>query len=242
MGEAALWGFIAASSLLVGAGIAFRFNLSARVVGLVMAFGIGTLISSVSFELVVPALQEVEVGEVALGLLVGSLVFFVGDLLIDRIGGHGRKNPEGSEGGSGTGIVLGTVLDGIPESAVLGIAIAAGEGVSAALVAAIWISNLPESLGSSVALLKSGMDKGKVLMMWVAIVGVSALSSALGYLIVDKSGTLTGALVSAFAAGALLTMIADEMAPEAFKKSGKLTGVVVTFGFILAVGLTGLDM
>lgn len=242
MGEAALWGLIAASSLLVGAGVAFYFNLSRKVVGLIMAFGLGTLISSVSFELVVPALQDAEIGEVALGLLAGSLVFFVGDLLIDRVGGHGRKDPDGAEGGSGTGIVLGTVLDGIPESAVLGIAIAAGEGVSAALVAAIWISNFPESVGSTVGLLKSGMDKGKIFMMWVAIVGVSALSAALGYLIVDKSGTLTGALVSAFAAGALLTMMFDEMAPQAFKKGGKITGVIVVLGFILAVGLTGLDM
>ncbi|MGI9539031.1 MAG: ZIP family metal transporter [Miltoncostaeaceae bacterium] len=242
MGEAALWGFIGASSLLVGAAVAFRFTLSRSAVGLIMAFGIGTLIAAISFELVVPALQDVAVGEVALGLLAGAGVFFVGDLLIDRLGGGDRKGGEPDEEGSGTGIVLGTVLDGIPESAVLGMAIATGEGVSVALVGAIWLSNFPESLGSTVGLLKSGMSKTRVFLMWLAIVAISAISAALGYLIVTESSTLTGALVSAFAAGALLTMVADEMAPQAYRKAGKTTGILVTLGFILAVALTSLDI
>ena len=241
MGEAALWGLIAASSLLVGAGVAFYFDPNRKVVGLIMAFGVGTLISSISFELVVPAGQEAEIGQVALALLAGAAVFFVGDSLIDRIGGHGRKDPDGAEGSSGTGIVLGTVLDGIPESAVLGMSVATGDSVSVALVAAIWLSNFPESLGSTVALLKGGMSRGKVFVMWLAIVAVCVLSAAIGYLIVSESSKVTGALVSAFAAGALLTMISDEMAPQAYKKGGRLAGIFVTLGFVLAVGLSSLE-
>ena len=239
--EAAIVGLIGASSLLVGAGVSFAFKLSRVLVGLIMAFGVGTLIASLSFELVVPAMESAEVWQVGVALSVGSLTFFIGDMLIGRIGGKKRKSPDGDEeGGSGLGIVLGTVLDGIPESATLGMSLASGGGVSVALLAAIWISNFPESLGSSVNLTKSGMSRGKILLMWLGIVLVSALSSAIGYVIIVNSSTLTGAFVSAFAAGALLTMIADEMAPEAFGRSSLYTGLATTAGFILAVFLTSL--
>ena len=125
MGEAALWGLVAASSLLVGAGVALAFDISSRWVGLIMGFGVGALISSVAFELVVPSIDASSVGATSIGLLLGALVFFAGDWLIDRGGGERRKDAEGEqEGGSGTSIVLGTVLDGIPESMVLGMSIA----------------------------------------------------------------------------------------------------------------------
>ena len=207
-----------------------------------MAFGVGTLIASLSFELVVPAIQSSDVAHVALALMIGSLTFFAGDMVISRIGGSKRKSPKGAEeGGSGLGIVLGTVLDGVPESATLGMSLASGGGVSVALLAAIWISNFPESLGSTVNLAKSGMSRWKIRAMWASIVAVSALSAAVGYAIINASSTRTGAFVEAFAAGALLTMIADEMAPEAFGRSSLYTGLATAAGFVLAVFLTSFE-
>lgn len=266
MGEAAFWGLVGASSLLVAAEVAFRFRLSSFVVGLIMAFGVGTLIASVSFELIAPAIQDASTWQVGLALMAGALVFFVGDRLIARQGGENRKrvddkvgsdgetapasstprtkqddDEQESEGGSGKGIVLGTVLDGIPESAVLGMSLVSGSGVSVALLAAIWISNFPESLGSTVNLVKSRMAKSRIRLMWLAIVLISAAAAGIGYLIVDASSSRTGALVEAFAAGALLTMIADEMAPEAFKRSQIYAGLATTGGFVLAVLLTTLE-
>ena len=91
-------------------------------------------------------------------------------------------------------------------------------------------------------MLNSGKEKRSIRLIWWGIVAASAVAAAIGFAIVTASSTKTGALVEAFAAGSLLTMIADEMAPEAFKKSGKLTGLITTFGFILAVGLTSLDI
>jgi ZIP family zinc transporter len=240
--EAAFWGLVGASALVVGAEVAFAFRLSKMTIGLIMAFGVGALISSIAFELVAPALQSTSTARVSLGLLIGALTFFIGDMLIDRLGGSKRKSPDGpEEGSSGLGIVLGTVLDGIPESAVLGMSLATGDGVSVALLSAIWISNFPEALGATVGLDKSGTSRRSIRLMWWGIVLVSGLSAAVGYAVVSGSSDKTGAFVQAFAAGALLTMIADEMAPEAYSRAAVLTGIATTLGFILAVFLASLE-
>ena len=245
MAEAALWGFVGASSLIIAAELAFAFRFSKLVVGLIMAFGVGALISSVAFELVVPALEDAAGWKVALSMAAGSLVFFVGDRLIASMGGNDRKDPEkdveDQDGGDGLGIVLGTVLDGIPESAVLGMSLVGGAGVSIALLAGIWVSNFPESLGSTVNLTKSGWAKSRIRLMWWGIAIVSALAAAIGFIIVDSSDMLSGALVSAFAAGALLTMIADEMAPEAYERSQIYAGLATVAGFTFALWLTSLE-
>ena len=242
--EAAFWGFIGASALVIGAEVAFAFKLSRMFIGLIMAFGIGTLVSSISFELVEESLEVSEGWLVGLGLAVGAVVFFLGDRAIARMGGSGRKNPDGAEeggGDSGLGIALGSALDGIPETAALGISLAAGGGVSLPLLVAIWVSNFPESLGSSVNMLKAGRPKNWVRGLWWGIVALSTVSAALGYWVISNTDTATGAFVQAFAAGALLTMIVDEMAPEAFGKSALFAGLATTAGFILAVFLTTLE-
>ena len=242
MAEAALWGVIGASALIVGAEVAFGFKLSRMTIGLIMAFGVGALISAVSFELVAPAIETAEVWQVAVGLGLGSATFFIGDRLIAKLGGSNRKSKDGeSDDDSGLGIVLGTVLDGIPESAVLGMSLVGGGGVSFALLAGIWISNFPEALASTVNLSKAGMAKGKIRLMWLAILVLSGVAAALGFLIVDSISSRTGALVEAFAAGSLLTMIADEMAPEAFERSAIYAGLATVAGFALAVFLTSLE-
>jgi ZIP family zinc transporter len=261
MGEAAFWGAVGASALVVGAELAFAFRLSRMVIGLIMAFGVGALISSVSFELVGPALEDATAWKVALGLAAGSLTFFLGDRAIAKIGGSDRKSPDGGEpsnddaeatddsddqkdgddDGGGLGIVLGTVLDGVPESAVLGMSLVGGASVSVSLLAGIWISNFPESLGSTVNMVTSGWTKGKIRLMWWGIVAISAVSAGIGFLVVENSSLLSGVFVEAFAAGALLTMIADEMAPEAFDRSKIYAGLATVAGFALAVWLTSLE-
>ncbi len=242
MAEAAFWGFVGASALIVGAEVAFGFKLSRMTIGLIMAFGVGALISAVSFELVAPAIETAEVWQVAVGLGLGSATFFIGDRLIAKMGGSNRKSKDGeSDDDSGLGIVLGTVLDGIPESAVLGMSLVGGGGVSFALLAGIWISNFPEALASTVNLSKAGMAKGKIRLMWLAILVVSGVAAALGFAIVNNISSRTGALVEAFAAGSLLTMIADEMAPEAYERSAIYAGLATVAGFALAVVLTSLE-
>lgn len=241
--EAAFWGFIGASALMLGAEVAFRFNLSRMTIGLIMAFGIGAMISAIAFELVVPAMEAADGWLVALSVLLGAGVFFLGDRAVANLGGSKRKNPDAQDeggGDSGMGIALGSVLDGVPESAALGMSLVGG-AVSPALLASIWLSNFPESLGSSVNMLKSGRSKKWVRLLWFSIALVSAVSAAVGYAVVNGTDALTGAVVQAFAAGALLAMVVDEMAPEAFGKSRLYTGLATSAGFVLALFLTSLE-
>jgi ZIP family zinc transporter len=234
--EGALWGFIGASALIVAAEVAFRFTLRAMTVGLIMAFGVGTLISSIAFELVEPALDLAD-GPLVLviGLLAGSIVFFLGDRAVTNMGGT-RRRTRGSEegGGTGLGIVLGTILDGIPESLVLGMSLVTLGGVSPALLMAIWVSNFPESLGATVDMRTAGRTTAWIRGAWWAIAAVSAAAAAIGQVMLTATDEATGAMVQAFAAGALLTMIADEMAPEAFGRSHLYTGLATTAGFVAA--------
>jgi zinc transporter, ZIP family len=237
------WGTLAASSLVIGAIIALRFHLSLRVIGLIMGFGAGVLISALSFDLVEEAVQKSSGdGWVAAGVFAGCGVFFGGDRLIAGLGGGQRKDAEGSqEGDSPLAIVLGTVLDGIPESMVIGLTIFEGGAVGAAYLAAVFISNLPEAISSTSGLVTSGWATSRILWMWIAIALISGVASLLGYALFQDSAPGTIAFVLAFAAGAILTMLAQTMMPEAYEHGGKLVGVVTTLGFAVAFTIHSLD-
>ena len=231
------WGLLAGSSLVVGAVIAFLFHLPLRVIGLIMGFGAGVLISAVAFDLVDEAVEKsLGNGWTAAGLFAGCLVFFAGDQLIDRLGGSGHEDPTGEEkgGGSPLSIVLGTVLDGIPESMVIGLAIYEGGAVGAAYLAAVFISNVPESISATSGLLASGWNKSRVLWMWIGIAVISGLSSLAGYALFQDASPDVNAFILTFAAGAILTMLANTMMPEGFEHGGKWVGVMVTLGFAVA--------
>jgi ZIP family zinc transporter len=243
MGAAFGWGTLAASSLVIGAVVAIVLHISLRVIGLIMAFGSGVLISAVSFDLVEEAVGKSSGhGWVVGGLFAGCLVFFGGDRLIDHLGGSQRKDPSGDQaGGSALSIVLGSVLDGIPESMVIGLTIFEGGAVGAAYLAAVFISNLPESISSTSGLLSSSWKKSRILWMWIAIALVSGLASLAGYGLFQNSSPGVVAFVLAFAAGAILTMLAETMMPEAYEHGGKLVGVVTTLGFAVAFTIHLLD-
>jgi ZIP family zinc transporter len=240
MAEAAFWTFVASSSLLVGVAVAFILRPGRRVIGLVMAFGSGAMISAVSFELVEDALETDELVRVALGMACGAIAFFVGDLLIDRLGGAHRKRSSGEQQqGSPLAIVLGATLDGIPESFIVGLSLIAGGGVSASFVAATFLSNLPESMAATTGLQAAGWPRARIWLLWLSVVAVSVLAGMVGYAIFRDQSESTGAMVKGFAAGALLTMLADTMMPEAFENAGRLVGLFTVAGFVAALAIAG---
>ena len=236
--EAAFWGLVTAGSLWVGAALAV-LRPPARVIGLAMAFGAGALIAAVAYELVLDAVAT-DVQLAALGFACGSLVFYVGDLLIDRRGGAGRKSMSGEHqlAGSANAIVLGTVLDGIPESFVLGASLAQEGVIPTAVVVGVFVSNVPEALSGTSGLLQAGWAKSRVFAMWSGVVAVSAASTVLGYTLLDSMGTDGGAFVTAFAAGAVLVMLADTLMPEAFELGGREAGLLTALGFAIGFGLS----
>jgi ZIP family zinc transporter len=175
MGAAFGWGTLAASSLVIGAVVAILFRIGLRAIGLIMGFGAGVLISAVAFDLVEEAASKsTGHGWLVGGFFAGCLVFSGGDRLIDRLGGGSRKDASGSqESNSSLSIVLGTVLDGVPESMVIGLTIFEGGAIGAAYLAAVFLSNLPESISSTSGLLASGWHKSRILWMWIGIALVS---------------------------------------------------------------------
>jgi ZIP family zinc transporter len=233
--EAAFWAFVAASSLIVGALVAFAVSVGDRPLGLIMGFGSGVLISAVAYDLVEEAVSVSANGlAVGGGFIAGALVFFVGDSIIDR-----RVAARGLESG-GIAIVLGAILDGIPESIVIGASLLAGDQVSAAVVVAVFLSNVPESLSATAELVQAGHARARVLALWVVVALASTAAAALGYAALGNASGDAIATVQAFAAGAILTMLADEMIPEAFERAGhrKLVGLVTALGFGLAAALS----
>jgi ZIP family zinc transporter len=239
--QAAVWGFVAASALPIGALVAMRTTLSTRTVGAIMAFGAGTLISAVTFELVEQAFDRADLWPVVAGLGLGAVAFTAGDAALVRAGGRRHRDGSGDAGGdAGLTIALGAVVDGVPESLVLGISLASGGAISTTFLIAVFISNLPESLASTRGMLDAGHPRGRVLLLWLVVALVSAVVAAIG-------ATLDGldqgivALVQSFAAGALLALIADSLLPDAYREAGLRTGLFVVLGFALAFGLTAFD-
>jgi ZIP family zinc transporter len=238
VGEAFFWGALGASALLVGALVAYVSRPGKRIIAVVMGFGAGLLIGSVSFELIDEALKTTDVAWVGAMTLVGAGVFTAGDWYLNRRGGGERKDVAGAQAsGQPVAIVLGSVLDGIPESFVLGLTVLQG-GVSVALLAGIVLSNLPEGMASSSGLRIAGWARSRVLWMWLLVIAASAVSAAVGYAVLDPSEPSAGALIEAFAAGALLAMVADTMLPDAFIVEGAFTGSLVVAGFALSLVLS----
>jgi ZIP family zinc transporter len=239
MGAALGWGALAASSLVIGALLAFVRKWPGRQVGVVLAFGAGALISAVSFELAQEGIEVGDAGSTGLGLGAGALTYFVLDGLIGRRFQTGRGRRGRAAGSSaGPALALGAFLDGIPEQMVLGIGIASGEGASPSLLMAIFVSNLPEAIGSAADMRDAGTSQSAILRLWAAVAAICVLATLLGFAAADSASGNVRAAIDGFAAGALLVMLIDSMIPEARKQSGRVAGLVTTLGFALAAGLS----
>jgi ZIP family zinc transporter len=234
--EAILWGGLAAGSLLIGYYLATR-DPSPRSVGLIMGVGAGALVAAIAYELV----PESVLGGwgMALAFAAGALAFFVGDRAVDGRGGQERKDiAGGSAGGSGAAIFIGTLLDNVPESIILGMSLALGGAINLAFLVAVFISNLPEGVAGSINLEAAGRPRHRVIWMWFLLVGISAVCAGLGYRLIGWLPAADGRVAQAFAAGAMLTMLADAMMPEAFEHGGKTVGLFTALGFLMAAILS----
>jgi zinc transporter, ZIP family len=228
-GEALAWGALAASSLVIGALIGLARAWPRQAVGLVLGFGAGALISAVSFELAQEGVHLGGTTAVAIGLGVGALTYYAAaGLLASRMGGAS----------AGTALALGAFLDGIPEQLVLGIGIASGDGVSVGLLAAIFVSNLPEAIGGASEMQGAGESRARVVRLWLGVAVVCALATPIGFAIADTaSGELQGG-INGFAAGALIVMLVDSMIPDATRQAGRTTGLVTALGFAVAASMS----
>lgn len=239
MSEAFIWGLIAATPLVLGSLIALGRPLPGQILGLITGFGAGALLSAVAYELVLEA-SETSSDQVwvALGFAAGALTFFAADSLIVR---KAAQDDLSDSADMAAGVMLGSVLDGVPESIVLGMSVVGGGGVSIAMLVSIVLSNLPEGMIATDGLAKAGHSRGRILLIWCAIALGSGLVATIGYAVADAAAAGFVAFVLAFAGGAVITMVADSMLPEAYRESGLMTGLAVALGFAVAFVAHAMD-
>jgi ZIP family zinc transporter len=226
--EAFGWGFLAQSSLLVAGLLVCWVTVPTKVVGILGGFGAGAMIAAVSFDLLPEAEVHIELWQTGLWMLVGVAVFLLADQFVER-----RFGSEGA--GGAMGIVVGSVVDGVPESAILGIQVGIGITISLGFVAAVFISNIPQAVAPSADLAASGWGPRKLGQLWLLVVFACGVAAALGFLGTDLTGAVVGDRAAALAAGGLLAMLTNSLIPFSFERGGSLAGAATALGFCLSV-------
>ena len=238
--QAWFWGTVGGGALLLGCVLAWKWRIPPKIVSSVMSFGAGVLISALSFQLVEEALKGGGLTATAGGFITGAAVFVGANALLARRGARHRKRSgeqqpaEQDKPGSGTAIAVGALLDGIPESVVLGVGLVTAGAVSPAMLAAVFISNVPEGLSSTAGMKRAGRSAGYVFAVWGGIALLSGLAALAGFVFLQDAAGEVVAFITAVAAGAILAMLADTMIPEAFEEHHLLTGLITAAGFLAA--------
>lgn len=232
--QAFLWGGIAGGALLIGAVLGYFVKMPKAVSSSVMSFGIGVLISALSFNLMHESFEGGGVGAAVGGFCVGALIYALASAALAKRGARSRKMSVGTGGGASLAIALGSLMDGIPEAAAIGTSLLDGEGVAIVTVMAIFVSNIPEGLSSSVGMKSEGRSTSYVFSIWGSIALACAVSSWLGFSVLGHFGPFYVAAALSAAAGAILVMLVDTMIPEAFEDLHAWSGFIAAFGFILA--------
>jgi ZIP family zinc transporter len=242
--QAGGWGLLAGSALLIGAAVGYLVRIPRQVVASVMGFGAGVLLSAVAFELIAEAEEQAGLAPTVIGAVVGAVTYTACNVVLAYRGARHRKRSgdqqpsEQQQSGSGTAIALGALLDGIPESIVIGTSLLGGGTVGVVTVAAVFISNVPEGLSSAAGMRRGGRGARYVFGIWATIAVISGLAAVAGYTLLGDAPATVLAAVTALAGGAMLAMVADTMIPEAFEDAHLLIGLVTVAGFLAAFALS----
>jgi zinc transporter, ZIP family len=226
--EAFGWGLLAQSSLLLAGLLVCWVTVPTKVVGVLGGFGAGAMIAAVSFDLLPEAQAHIKPWQTGVWMMLGVAVFLVADKIVER-----RFGSAGA--GGAMGIVVGSVVDGVPESTILGIQVGTGFTISLSFVAAVFISNIPQAIAPSADLAASGWGPRRLGTLWLLVVLACGAAAALGFLATDVTGAVQGDRAAALAAGGLLAMLTNSLIPFSFERGGALAGAATALGFCLSV-------
>lgn len=224
MVTAFLYGLATAVPLAVGAAIGLHWRLPPALLAGLMAFGAGTMIAAASSELFEPAFHHAGAARAGLALFAGAGVYVTCNHLIEN-----RLGPAAI----GWALMLGTVLDGIPENTALGVSLTTGGGL--VLVVAVAVGNVPEAV-SGAALMRQahGFSPVRALSLWTTTAAILIAVTVGGYALSDAIPQTGISTVQAFAGGATIAVLADSLMPEAYREGGWWVGMCTAAGFLLA--------
>jgi len=235
MWNAALWGAISGSAVLLGALTALFLPVKQRIIGDIMAFGTGILIGAASYELLGDSIHNGGLKATVIGFTLGAVIFTIFNYFVSKKGADQRKRSTQKEKGAGLAIFIGTVMDAIPESIMVGASLLEKQSVSWLLVAAIFLSNIPEGLSSTVGLKNSGYKKRKIFLLWISVLVISSFSAWGGYFFLSNAPEYLLAGIAAFAGGGIIAMVTSTMMPEAYEESGTVTGLIAALGLLVSL-------
>jgi ZIP family zinc transporter len=246
--QAYFWGLVVGSGLLLGAVIAYFTSLSHRKIAVIMGFGSGVLISTLSFELMEEAYIHGGFSSTIIGFLGGGMLFSAVNWYLSKRGAKNRKRcgycvkqPSESEvGGSGVAIAVGSLIDGIPEAIVIGLGLIGGGTIGKEIFIGFFLANIPQGLSSVEGMKGAGRSPGYIFGVWTSIVLLSGFAALLGYTVFSGFAPELVATMKAMAAGGLLAMLAETMIPEAFEKAHSFVGLITVTGFLAFFLLTKL--
>jgi zinc transporter, ZIP family len=246
--DSLLWGFVAGIPLIAGAVagavLASYVNVKKSIIASIMAFGAGVLIATLTFSLIEEAYNLVnDLWSVVLGFTFGGVLYSAANYILNKksSGGtkhrkrsHGENAAGGGKDASGIALMIGSLMDNIPENMAVEISIAAGGVVNIVLIAAIFISNFPEGLASSQGMKNSGKSKTKILLLWLVVAVTGTISSAIGFSVLANVNKDIISIALSYASGAILVMLPESMIPEAFEEGGSKIGLAAMAGFMVA--------
>lgn len=238
--QAAGWGLLSASGLLIGAVGGYYTRLQHTVIARVMTFAAGVLLAVVAVDLVIDARGATSLYWAVMSLLCGGAAFSSVNWLLSHRGARDRKRcgecvqqpAEEEQPGSGLAIAAGTFLDGVPEGVVLGASVLQQGAPGLGTVTAFFLANIPEALSSSAGMRQAGRSGRYVFGVWIGIILMISLAAAFAGLLLRGTGPAVGGAVEAFAAGAILALVSETMIPEAFHGSPQFNGLLLVVGFV----------
>ncbi len=227
---AVLVGLLASSALVIGTLTGAFWSPPKHLVAAALAFASGALITAFAFDLFREAFKDSGAWLAGTGVLAGATIFVIADAPLERY----------SSSSSGFALVTGVTLDGILENIALGISLI-GSSITGviSLLAAIFVSNLPEALGGTVDMREGGgYSKKFAIGIWMATAVLLAAAVVIGYTIFSSLSKEALGIARAFAGGAVLASLADTLMPDAYREGGPLVALATVAGFLFAFMLT----